>query len=402
MNEGKQEEREEKVLQGAAGRVIGLDMHPDSFTAAALEGQSAMDAQVLWVHDHQPQERLEQWLQRHVDPLDLIVIEASGNTFHTVKRIRACGRNAVVLEPLRASQVRKAYCTTDKISAVKLARVYFSGLAVEVWTPDETTRERREVLHAHRRAVQDTTRGRNRIRSWMNQFGIRRRKGLKLAHQSGRQWVMEQREWTPTQRLLIEQMFHDLWQAEARRKTLRQVMAEEVASAPELLKLNRLFGVHVIAAYALAAVIGDIHRFRTPRKLAAYLGFSPNTSRSGLGKHDGGSSPWGCGEVRRILIQAAKSILRYQSDSPVHRWGLALACRRGRNLAAFAVARKLVTAVWYLLKGFFSPLTEPTPLLRRKLEELGDEIGQKRLAALGYKNSGVFRDERLAILIGTT
>jgi len=387
--------------QGDVGRVIGLDMHPDSFTAAALEGHNAMDARVLWVHDNRPQEGLEQWAQQHVEPRDLIVIEASGNTFHTVKRLCACGCNAVVLEPLRASQVRKAYCTTDKISAVKLARVYFSGLAVEVWIPDEKTRERREVLFAHRRAVQDTTRGRNRIRSWMNQFSIRRRKGLKLTDPSGRQWLMEQRGWNPTQRLLIDQMFTDLWQAEARRKTLRQVMAEAVAADPQLLKLNRLFGVHVIAAYAVAAIIGDVHRFRTPRKLTAYLGFSPNTNRSGLGKHDGGSSPWGCGEVRRILIQAAKAILRYQHDSPVQRWGLALACRKGRNLAAFAVARKLVTAIWYLLKGFFSPLTEPTLLLRRKLEELGEEIGSKRLADLGFENSGIFRDRMMKILLGT-
>ncbi len=196
-------------------------------------------------------------------------------------------------------------------------------------------------------------------------------------------------------------MFNDLWQAEARRKKLRQVMAEDVATDPELLKLNRLFGIHVIAAYALAAAIGDIHRFRTPRKLAAYLGFSPNINRSGLGKRDYGSSPWGCGEVRRILIQSAKTVMRYD-NTPLHRWALALACRKGRNLAAFAVARKITVAVWYLLKGFFSPLTEPTPSLRRKLENIGKEMGKSRLVALGYKNSGVFRDEKLAILIGNT
>jgi len=389
------------VPQGTAGRVIGLDMHPDSFTAAALEGNNALNSHVLWVHDNLPQQRLEAWVRKHVQASDLIVIEASGNTFHTVERIRECGRNAVVLEPLRASQVRKTYCTTDKISAVKLARVYFSGLAVEVWTPDDTCRERREVLHAHRRAVQDTTRGRNRIRSWMNQFGIRRRTGLRLAQPSAREWLIEQREWTDTQRLLIDQMFHDLWQAEARRKKLRQVMAETVAADPELLKLNRLFGLHVIGAYALAAAIGDIHRFRNPKKLAAYLGFSPNINRSGKSKKDGGSASWGCGEVRRILTQSAQTIMRYQNNSPLHRWGLALAYRKGRSLATFAVARKLVTAVWYLLKGFFTPLTEETAVLQRKLREIGEEIGTARLKELGFKHSGEFRKEKMKILMKT-
>jgi transposase len=392
----------ETASESVARRVIGLDMHPDTFTAAALSGQNAMQAQVEWVHDGLSQECLDAWAKKHLTAQDLIAIEASGNTFHTVDRLRALNLAVVVLEPLRASLVRKAYCTTDKVSAVKLARVYLSGLAVEVWTPDGKTRERREVLYAHRRTVQDTTRGRNRIRSWLNGFGIRRRQGLKLTEESGRKWVLEQREWTSTQRLLVDQMFNDLWQAEARRKALRAIMAEEVAANPQLLKLVRLFGLHVIGAYALTAVIGDIHRFRTPKNLAAYLGFSPSINRSGLGKHDGGTVSWGCGEMRRILIQAAKAILRYQKDSPVWRWGLALAYRKGRNLAAFAVARKLVVAVWYLLKGFFSPLTEPTPLLRRKLEELGEEIGKKRLKEIGFKNSGVFREEKLKILIGTT
>ena len=197
-------------------------------------------------------------------------------------------------------------------------------------------------------------------------------------------------------------MFNDLWQAEARRTALRRIMAEEVAADPTLLKLVRLFGLHVIGAYALVAVIGDIHRFRTPKKLAAYLGFSPSTNRSGNGNCDGGSVPWGCGEVRRILIQAAKAILRFHKNSPVWRWGLGLAYRKGRNLAAFAVGRKLVVAVWYLLKGFFSPLTETPPVLLRKLEEIAHEIGTKRLAEIGFKDSGVFRDEKLKILKAMT
>jgi hypothetical protein len=38
---------------------------------------------------------------------------------------------------------------------VKLAKVYRSGLAKEVWQPDAKTREYREVFFAHRNAVKD-------------------------------------------------------------------------------------------------------------------------------------------------------------------------------------------------------------------------------------------------------
>ena len=72
-----------------------------------------------------------------------------------VDRIQAAGRQAIVLEKVRSSQIRKAYCTTDKVSAVKLARVYLSGMATEVWKPDERTRQRREVFYAYVAAMRD-------------------------------------------------------------------------------------------------------------------------------------------------------------------------------------------------------------------------------------------------------
>lgn len=384
------------------GRVIGLDMHPDSFSGAALPQGEAGVVKPEWLHDHVPQQDLESWLSKYVRVQDVIVIEASGNTFNTVDRIRASGCSAVVLEPVRASQIRKAYCTTDKVSAVKLARVYLSGLAMEVWTPDGKTRERREVLYAHRRAVQDSTRCRNRIRCWLSGFGIRKRKGLKLSDATGLEWSLAQREWSATQRFLMEVMFHDLWGAEQRRKLLKQLMAEEVSKDPELLQLVRLFGINAIGAYALGAAVGDIHRFRTPKKLVAYLGLSPRVNRSGITHKDGGSIRWGNTEIRRILIQAAQALLRYDAKTSLHGWALKLKYRKGTNLAAFAVARKLVVASWYVMKGIYVPVQDTTEHLKRKLEELGKIIGSDRVRNLGYLHTGDFRDKKLQIIMGDT
>jgi hypothetical protein len=48
----------------AKRRIIGLDMHPDVFTAAALIGSDAASARVEWTHHRCPQEELEKWLER--------------------------------------------------------------------------------------------------------------------------------------------------------------------------------------------------------------------------------------------------------------------------------------------------------------------------------------------------
>src|SRR2546421_12488550 len=149
------------------GRVIGLDLHPDVFSAAALAGRDAATAQVEQSWDGRATAELEKW-GRTLQPGDLVVVEASGNTFGAVERLRAVGVAAVVLESQRAGQIRTTYCANDRGDAVKLGRIYLSGLAKLVWQPDARTRERREVLHSHRKAVTAATRARNRLKSFLS------------------------------------------------------------------------------------------------------------------------------------------------------------------------------------------------------------------------------------------
>jgi transposase len=134
-------------------RIIGLDMHPEVFTAAALCGGDAATARVEWAHHRVSSRQLEHWVKRYVRPEDLIVLEASGNSVETVQRIEQAGGHALILESQKAGQIGKTDCKTDKVDAVKLARIYLSGLAKAVWKPDATTRGRREIFQRHQKTV---------------------------------------------------------------------------------------------------------------------------------------------------------------------------------------------------------------------------------------------------------
>ena len=386
--------------QSQPRRIIGLDMHPDIFTAALLEGNDAASAVVQKVYDRVSTEQLEGWAGKHLKGTDLVVLEASTNSFETVKRLKKVGIAAVVVESQRAGQIRKAYCNNDKLSAVKLGRIYLSGLAREVWTPDEKTRERREVMHTHRKAVCSCTRIRNRIRSYLSEQGKRIPRGTCLTRASGRAWVLRCRPWSPVQLFLCEEMFEELWMAERRRKKLRALMAREVLEDPALLPLVRLMGVRHVVAYAIGAVIGDIHRFANAKKLVAYLGLSPSQHRSGLTiKRDGGIIAFGRKDLRALLIQSAQNALN-QKKSPLHQWGWKLTLRKGhRNIAVAAVARKLTVSIWYLLKGHFSPLTEATETIRVKIHKLATEIGVKTIKMMGYASKTAFEEEKMALLV---
>src|SRR5207247_10933559 len=105
------------------GRVVGLDVHPDSFAGAVVEGRDPASAKVLSTSTRVELERLEHWALRHTRTEDTLVLEASGNSFAVAARLRAIGREVEILDSHRAGKVGKVYCVNERVDAVKVARV---------------------------------------------------------------------------------------------------------------------------------------------------------------------------------------------------------------------------------------------------------------------------------------
>ena len=128
-------------------------MHPDVFAAAALERTKADLSKVLWVQDRLPTASLEKWAQRQLMKDDVLVLEASGNSFEVASRFHAMGYTCLVLESGQCAKIRENFCNDDRHSAIKLARVYLSGLAKVVWQPDAEARQMREIFFCYRSTV---------------------------------------------------------------------------------------------------------------------------------------------------------------------------------------------------------------------------------------------------------
>jgi len=372
-------------------RIIGLDLHPDVFAAAALVGPDAGQARAEWVQDRQATAGLEAWAKKWLQPGDVVVLEASGNSFAVAGRLHACGHTALVLESAQAGKLRDNFCNDDRHSAVKLARVYLSGLAKTVWQPDVQTREYREVFFAHRNAVKDATRCRNRIHSFLNEHCVRLPSGVRLTTASGEATARAAKAWTPLQADLVAQKFAQLREVEGRRQQLERTMVRELAAQPRRASLWRLMGIRHRVAFALMAMVGDIHRFPTPKKLVGYFGLAPRKDQSGNDRAgtDQGVGRFGRGDVRGLLLQSAHNAL-IQRDSPLHKWGWKLLIRKHRNQAAVAVARKLTVSIWHLLMGHFTPLVETTAHLHAKLLKLATILGKSMLLSLGFADRDAF------------
>ena len=228
------------------GRVVGLDVHPDSFAGAVVQGRDPASAVVLSTSMRVELGRLEQWALRHTSTEDTLVLEASGNAFAVAARLRAIGRKAQILDSHRAGKVGKAYCANDRVDAVKIARIYLSALSPIVWQPDEKTLERREIFSAYQGVVKESTRAKQQLRSMLNEHCVRLEKGFRLCHPKAITCLLKLREWTPARRMLLQQLHATLLAARARRTLLRRHMAQEIVAEETLMRLTRLCGINLI------------------------------------------------------------------------------------------------------------------------------------------------------------
>jgi transposase len=235
---------------------------------------------------------------------------------------------------------------------------------------------------------------RNRLQSYLSDYGVRPAKGLRLAQAASpvEEQIRRAKDWSPCQWQLIQGQLLELRQAEEQRQHWRSLIAQEVLADPQMLSIVRLCGVREMIAFALGAIIGDIHRFADPKKLVKYIGLNPAFDDSGEGEWHGGIAGHGRKDLRCLLIEAAQAILRC-SKNPLAQWGKKLLGRKSSvNLAVAAMARKLAVAVWYLLMGRWTALEEIDAPLAIKVTKMISSVGPQGLKKLG-KTRKAFREE---------
>jgi transposase len=366
------------------GKIIGLDCHPDTFTAALFVGQTPHDARKIGSRENLCLEALLKWAAAELTPQDIILMEAGSNCFELCKRLGSLGLRTCVLESCHVGKHAKTYADNDKMAAARIALVYLAGNAPCVWVPDEQSRERRELLHCYRKAVADHTAATNSIKAYLNGHGIRLGK-LSLEEKKTTGWIMEQEDWSELQQSILAEHFDNIAESQGRRKRLYRLIANEMASDPTMMRCMKVLGVGIVSAFALLAVIGYIGRFHSPEKLVAYIGLNPGQRQSGKGKDIRlGVGQRGRGDIRSLLIQGAHAIMRNGRNTPLGQWGWKLFARKGnRNIAVAAIARKLLVQVWHTLQGNPPLALESDTSFRIKLRKLAVVLGATLRTKIG-------------------
>ncbi len=136
------------------------------------------------------------------------------------------------------------------------------------------------------------------------------------------------------------------------RQDLDAIVAAELSRWPEAEVVQEVPGYGPIVTMAVLSGVDDINRFKRSNQLASYAGLVPSSRDSGGIQRRGGITRQGRGLMRYLTVQAAWAAMRSRALTPsLQKWAKRLLVKRGRAVAAVALARRLLVLVYRLLKN---------------------------------------------------
>jgi transposase len=111
--------------------------------------------------------------------------------------------------------------------------------------------------------------------------------------------------------------------------------------------IQAIYGVGPVLAAVFVAEIGDVTRFDSPKALSSWAGLTPKHRESDTHVHRGRITKQGSRMVRWAAIEA---VARYHGGAVFRDRFAAIAERRGTKKANVAIARTVLTLVYYGLR----------------------------------------------------
>ena len=377
------------------GRVIGMDIHR---TFAEV---------VFWEDGRlRPTGRVDmtrsglEGFGRTLAKTDEVVVEATGNAMAVVRVLGPYVARVIVANPLQVKAIAHAQVKTDKIDAGVLASLRAAGFLPEVWVPDADTERLRRLVARRNQVVRHRTRVKNETHAILQAHLVPPCPHADLFGRLGRTWLAQQ-VLPDDERAAIERHLRELDRLGEDLGVLDKDIAQVAIDDSAVKRLLTITGVNLIVAAGLVAAIGDVSRFNNSEKFVSYVGLNPRVRQSGLGlAQHGRISKHGRSHARAMLVEAAWAASK--APGPLRAFFLRIRARRGHQVAAVAVARKLAVLCWHLLTKEADYLWQRPALVANKVRAMELQAGQpakkgnKRGPAYAY-NVKELRDREMEV-----
>jgi transposase len=331
---------------------------------------------------------------------DEVVIEATGNSLAVSRVLTPFVSRVIVANPLQVKAIAQARVKTDKIDASTLASLHAAGYLPQIWTPDAATERKRRLVARRYQVVRHRTRIKNEVHSILHAHLIPKCPHADLFNGRGKTWLARQ-PLPDDERSAVERHIRELDRLAEDLALLDREIARFAIEDPAIKRLMTITGVNLTVAAGIVAAIGEISRFGSPQKLVSYFGLNPRVRQSGLGAaHHGRISKIGRSHARAMLVEAAWAAAK--APGPLHAFFVRIRAKRGHQIAAVAVARKLTGLCWHMLTRNEDYLWARPALVANKTRAMElqaghpQQKGSRRGAAYAY-NVKALRDKEMLV-----
>ena len=283
-------------------------------------------------------------------PASRVVMETSAEAFRIADAALAAGHQVRVVPGtlVRLLGVGARGVKTDQRDAQQLSKASWQTDVPSVHIPSKPARELKSICGARDVLVGTRTKLINNVRGWMRTQLWKVRGGTTAT-------------FADRVRGHAAAVGEPLPEHIERQLRMLAVVVEEVKAADQQLRalagehavcrrLMTVPGIGPLTALRFVAAIDNPSRFATAHRVQSYLGLTPGEHSSSERERRTGITKAGPMELRRTLVQAAwVAMCVVRSSHPMIDWARRLAERRGRPVAAVALARKLagiLFAMW--------------------------------------------------------
>jgi len=281
----------------------------------------------------------------------LIGMEACGSAHHWARKLMALGHTVKLMAP----QFVKPYVKSNKNDARDAEAICEAVTRPNMRFVPVKNAEQQAVLSIHRARegfVKARTAQGNQIRGLLSEFGIIIPTGLANVYKRIPEILEDGENGLPgNMRQLIQRLTDHLKELDEQVAALEKEIKKWHTANESSRELAEVGGIGPLTASALAATVGDAKNFNRGSQMAAWIGLVPKQHSTGGKTVLLGISKRGDTYLRTLLIHGARAVIRHAEHKPgyAESWLGKLIARRGKNVAAVALANKNARIAWALL-----------------------------------------------------
>jgi transposase len=273
-----------------------------------------------------------------------VVIEATYGWYWAVDLLQDLGATVHLANP-NALNWGDRRVKNDEIDAHDLADMLRLGRLAEAWIAPPALRELRELVRYRAKLVKLRSGLKAQVHAVMAKEGVLPKVSDLFGPAGTRQLDQLELGVPFAHRVSSLRELIALYDREV--ATLERDIHQHLKAHRGYRAVQAINGVGKVSAAVLVAEIGDIGRFPTPAHLSSWVGLTPKHRESDTKTRRGRISKQGSRLVRATLIEG---ISRYHGGSVLDAQYQKIAKRRGKNKARVALARKVLTLVYYGLR----------------------------------------------------